>query len=181
MYAINASGAAILSRVDANGQIKWSKWHRKDAARTNTTWEKDLPDMVETQKIWDAARKAERIAESKDTLEIKVGVKLQQLWHQDATYEMEDAYAEKLDERRRRGVRDYSGWSTIKHIQANANSDSDNDDNAPAAERSRSTTPVRSLSPYISSITEPCMRDSGQPASKGQSPYSSATVSLRRT
>ena len=128
--------------------------------------------MVETQRLWDDAHEAERIAKSKDTLEIKIGVGRERLWHQDATYELQDAYAEKLEERRRKGARDYSGWDTVKHIQADAASDSDDDDDDPVAQHARSITPVRAhpVSSYNSIFRLAIYQDSPPPRDRTPSP-----------
>lgn len=87
--------------------------------------------MLETQERWDAARAGERMEKAKTSLEVHVGIKEGQLWHQDATYELDDAYTEKQEKRRRKGLRDYLKWETIKHIQDSDDSDSDSDEDAP--------------------------------------------------
>ncbi|KAI0727588.1 SET domain-containing protein [Fomitopsis betulina] len=78
---------------------------------------------------------------AKTSLEVHVGIKEGQLWHQDATYELDDAYTEKQEKRRRKGLRDYLKWETIKHIQDSDDSDSDSDEDAPVDEHAQSITP----------------------------------------
>ena len=106
-------------------QVKWRNWHRKDAAKTNTTWHEGLPDMEDVQKKWDHKRTQERVALAEESLEMSIGVQPDQQWHEDATIEAQAAYEQKLAERRRKGMRVYSHWDEVLSIAEYSESESD--------------------------------------------------------
>lgn len=97
-------------------QVKWHDWHRKDTAGTNTTWQRSSSDLADEQENWDNKRVKDRAAKVEKCLDIKICVDHDQPWHEDATIDMEVAYKDKIAERMRLGLRDYTHWQNIKHI-----------------------------------------------------------------
>ncbi|KZT67682.1 SET domain-containing protein [Daedalea quercina L-15889] len=131
----------VNEEIDVYGlkwyEVKWRDWHRNDATRTNTTWQRTLNDGNDgrAQKEWDRKRANDRAKKAKESPDVKVGIEAGQPWHEDATVEMQDAYEEKLAERRRRGPRDYANWDAIQHItQTVRDSSSDEGDRSRSIE-----------------------------------------------
>ena len=81
--------------------------------------------MGDVQKKWDDKRAQERVASAEESMDISIGVRPEQRWHEDTTVEVQEAYEQKLAERRRKGTRVYSHWDGVLSIAEYSDSESD--------------------------------------------------------
>ena len=87
--------------------------------------------MGDVQKKWDDKRAQERVASAEESMEISIGVRPEQRWHEDTTVEVQEAYEHKLAERRRKGTRVYSHWDGVLSIAEYSDSESDPNQDGP--------------------------------------------------